>query len=122
MAYLFLALSGGLLIVAVKWLGIVPRVKNVMSAIRAATAAMRSRELTEEQKEIATQRAALEMLGSLFSISARVLVALAVPAAFIMLGSVGGLYDIDDAVRAASDWYFIAASTMFMIGALVIVK
>ena len=122
MAYLFLALSLGMFIVAIKLLGIVPKVKNVISTTHAATATMKSRELSEEQKEAAVQKAAVEMFGAFISIFARVLLTLAVPITFVMFGSFIGLYSTDDAVRAASDWYFIVGSTILMIGALAIVR
>lgn len=122
MAYLFLALSVGLLVLAIKGLGMVPRVRGVIAAIHAAMATMRSRHLSEEQKEIAVQRAAVEMFRSLGSLSARTLLALAAPLAFVLLGAFLGLYGADDIVRAASDWYFIGASTAFMIGALAVVR
>jgi hypothetical protein len=122
MIYLFLSLAVGLFVVALKASGLVPRAQVVFSATRAATAVMRSPELSEEQKETAVQKAALEMFGSLFSIAVRTVFTLALPVALVLLGCAVGLYSAEEAVRAASNWYFIVLSTVITAVAFVVIK
>jgi len=82
---------------------------------------MTSKQLSEQQ-EAAVRIAAIAMARHACSILVRVALTLAVPLAFVILGSASGLYSIDDAVRAVGDWRFIAGSTIVMVGALLVLR
>ena len=90
--------------------------------MREATAVMRSKDLSEAQKESAIQKAAIRMFGSFFSILGRVILTLAVPVGFVMMGSWFGLYTAQDALLAAENPSFIIGSSIVMTGALFFVK
>lgn len=122
MVYLSLVLAIGLFIVGIKILGIVPRVKLVVSATHDALAVMKSVELSEDEKEAAVQRAAVSMFGAFGSILLRVAVVCLVPVGFVLAGAKIGLYDSGELLRASTDWTFITVSTLIMIGALFLVK
>ena len=120
MVYAFLAAAVVLFAVSMKLLALGPKVRLAVAAIHEATSVMASRELNERQKEAAVQSAAIAMFGHACSILARATLSLAAPLAFVLLGSGLGLYAIDDAVRAGSDWYFILGSTIVMVALLVV--
>ncbi|HSK41346.1 MAG TPA: hypothetical protein VK943_16395 [Arenibaculum sp.] len=115
MAYLFLILSTGLFVVALRFSGAVPQVRFAMAQTREALAAMSAGDLSEEDKETAVQKAALRMFGSFLSILLRTALCVGVPVAFVALGLAAGLYHMDDVVRAATNAWFIAGSTAAVI-------
>jgi hypothetical protein len=122
MAYLFLAIAVGLFALSIRLTGGGSKLRLVVTATQDAAAVMTSRTLDEEAKEAAIRTAAIGMFGHTFSILVRLAFALAVPSAFVLLGAALGFYQIDDAMRAATNWYFILGSTAVMVGALVVVR
>jgi hypothetical protein len=122
MVYVFLLIAIALFAVSIKLFGGGAKIKLVVAATREARSVIRSRTLNEEAKEAAIQAAAIRMFGDALSILLRAALALVVPFAFVLLGAALGLYVIDDAARAASDWYFIIGSTIVMIGALMVTR
>jgi len=122
MVYAFLAGAVALFAAAMKLSGVVPKVGLAAAAAREATSVMTSKRLSEQQKEAAVRLAAIGMARHACSILGRLALTLAVPLAFVILGSAAGLYSIDDAVRAVGDWRFIAGSTVVMVGALFVLR
>lgn len=105
---------------SMKLFGVAPRIRLVMAATREATVVMRSRTLDEREKEAAVQSAAIRVVGHALAILVRVALTLAVPFAFVALGSALGLYLIGAAMRVATTWSFIIGSTIVMVGALIV--
>lgn len=122
MVHVFLILSIGLFVVALRLSGAVPQVRFAMAQTREALAAMNSGDLSEEDKETAVQRAALRMFGSFLSILLRTILCIGVPAALVALGAAAGLYRMDDVVRAATDAWFIAGSTVAVAGGMYLAR
>ncbi len=122
MVYFFLAASAALFFLGIRVFGIVPRVKGVIAATHVATTVMRSRDMSEEEKESAIQKAALEMIGSFLSILVRTALIVAISIAVVALGSETALFSMQDAIHAASNWTFIVVSTLLMIGAFLVFK
>lgn len=122
MVYLFLMIATVLFMAALRLSGTVPKVRFAMAQTRAALATMAAADLSEEAKETAVQRAAIGMFGSLASILLRTLVCTGVPAAFVALGAAGGLYGMEDVVRAGTDPYFIAASTVVVVAGFYLIR
>ena len=118
MIYLFLLLAMILFIASLKVFDVVPKVTFVFSETRDATSVMKSKELSDEQKEAALQKAAVRMMGSFFSILGRVGLTVVVSFSSVLLGSAIGFYEIGEAVSVASDWPFLIGSTLLMIVAL----
>lgn len=122
MVYLFLVLGLGLFVISLKFLGVVPRVTLVVANLQDATSVMKSSDLSEAEKEVKIQRAAVAMFRSLFSIALRSATTFAAPVVFVAAGSLAGLYTYEEAVQAAINWEFIVGSTVVMIGAFIVIK
>jgi len=122
MSYLFLALSVVVFMVGIKLLGVVTRVHKVIVLSRCAVSTMRAAQLSEDEKEIEIQRAAVEMSKSCISILVRVFLILAVPYALILFGEFLGFYNHEQLVSAATNWMFITVSSIAMVVALVVLK
>ena len=120
MIYLALSASIVLFLVCMKLCGVVESIRPVFANSRAALAVMRSTELSDLEKEAAVQKAALGMFKSFFSVTLRILVTLAVPAAFVWAGNVTGLYTLEGAIEAASDWMFLIVSSLVVVAAFII--
>lgn len=118
MIYVFLFMAIVLFIASLKVFNVVPKVTLVFSETRDATSVLKSKDLSDDQKEAALQKAAVQMMGTFFSILGRVGLTLAVSFSSVLLGSVVGFYEIGEAVSVASDWPFIIGSTFLMIVAL----
>lgn len=112
MIYFVLMLSIGIFLICMKLLHVVESMYPIFATSRNALAVMRSGELTEEQKESAVRKAAGGMFRSFLSVTFRVALTLAVPAAFVAAGSATGLYTIDGAVSATTDWTFLIVSSI----------
>jgi hypothetical protein len=122
MVYVFLMIATILFMVALRLSGTVPKVRFAMAQTREALATMSAADLTEEAKEVAVQRAAIGMFGSLASILLRTLACVGAPAALLALGIAAGLYGMEDVVRAGTDPYFIAASTAAVIAGFYLMR
>ncbi len=118
MVYVFLAAAIGLFIIGIRILGIVPKVKLVISASHDAIEVMKSPDMNEENKERAIQKAAVNMFSAFFSILVRVAVICLVPIGFVLFFAQLGFYANTEALDASTDLYFIMASTIAMIAAL----
>lgn len=115
MIYLFLGLSLGLFVICLKVLSVLPTATRIVLEARDALGILRSQDMTEEQKESATQAAAVRMFGSFFSILFRVILCLGIPVGWVVLGSISGFYQTEEAIRIASSWDFIVGSSLMMI-------
>jgi hypothetical protein len=122
MVHVFLMIATVLFMVVLRLSGTVPKVRLAMAQTREALATMSAADLTEEAKEIAVQRAAIGMFGSLASILMRTLVCVGSPVAFVALGGAAGLYGMEDVVRASTDPYFIAASAAVVIAGFYLMR
>lgn len=115
MIYLFLGLSIGLFIICLRVLSVLPAVTRVVLDSREALGILRSKDMTEEQKESAVQSAAMRMFSSSFSILFRVILCFGIPVCWVLLGSIFGFYQVEEASHVASSWSFIIGSTILMI-------
>jgi len=122
MAYLSLAVSVLVFVVCLKALNILAHVRRIVDDARGAHVVIRSRDLTDAEKEAATQRAAIAMVGSLASLVARVAVCVVLPVGGVWLGAQTGAYDTAEAMAAATDRVFIGLSSVVMIGLLVMMR
>jgi hypothetical protein len=122
MAYPFLAGAILLFALGMKLFGVVPKAGLAAAAAREATAVMTSKQLSEQQKEAAVKGAAIGMCRHACSILVRATLTLAIPLAFVVLGSAAGLYSTDDAAAAVGDWRFIAGSTIAMVALLLVLR
>lgn len=117
LVYGLLALCLMLFMGSLKVTGLVPRVEAAGAAGRRALAVMRDPALSDDEKEVAMQKAALAMFGAFFLITLSVAVALAVPLGAVYLADLAGLVSLGEAEAAATDWVFIIVSSLFMIAA-----
>lgn len=122
MVYTFLYIAIGIFVVGIKIMGIVPRVKLVMVESHAAVSVMKAPDLSEEEKEVAIQRAAIRMFGSFGSILIRGAVVCFTTAGFIFLFSKLGFYSITQLYESLTDVYFLSATTIAMIMALIYMR
>lgn len=122
MVYVFLVAAIGLFIVGIRVTGIVPRVRSVLAVSHTAVSVIKSTDMHDDEKEAAIQKAAISMIGAFVSILVRVTVICLVPVAFVMLFAWLGLYSIEEAIRASTNVYFVTASTVAMIVALVLMR
>ncbi len=122
MVYIFLTIALILFALCFKAMKLVPVTKQIIVDSNTALAVIRSAELTDAEKETGTRRAAVAMIGSLVTILARSAVCLLVPVAFVWLLARVGIYAESEAVAAASNWIFVAASSLAMLGLVVLSK
>ena len=120
--YAALTLTILVFIAGIRILGIVPQVKQVISQSNGALAVIKSTNLSEEQKETAIQKAAVQMLSNFLSITLRVAALLGLLFAVLYLGVFANIYAWEQLLEDASNWYFIGVSSIVMIAALVLSK
>jgi hypothetical protein len=85
-----------------------------------AAQVMRAPELTDDEKEMRVRKAAVRLLGSFVSITLIGCAALAAPVLIVWLGSVAGLYALDDAIAIAMGWPFLVGATVVFLVAWVL--
>ena len=122
MVYAFLAAGILVFVISFRLLDVVPKVRAAIDATRRAQGIISSKSLTDEEKETAVQRAAIAMAGTAVAILGRVAVCVLVPTITVWLGAQSGAYSTADALVAASNWTFIAVSSVVMIAALTIIR
>jgi hypothetical protein len=122
MVYAFLAAGVLVFVISFRLLDVVPKVRAAIAATRTAQGIISSKSLTDEEKETAVQRAAIAMAGTALVILGRVAVCVLVPTLTVWLGAQSGAYSTADALVAASNWTFIAVSSVVMIAALTIIR
>jgi hypothetical protein len=122
MVYIFLCAAIGLFLIGIRVLGLVPRVKLVITASKQAVAVMKSPDMSEDEKEAAIQKAAVQMFVSFGSILIRTATVCLVPLAFILLFAKLGLYTTAEVYQGSTDIYFITVSTIVMILAFALMR
>lgn len=115
MVYLFLIIAVLLFAMALKVSRAVHFVYVAAYEGKQAVQVIRNPELTDEQKELATRRASIQMFLSCWRITWRVVVALALSAAVLWLGSLSHTYSSIQLSHAVMNGWFIAASTIIFI-------
>lgn len=115
MAYAALTLAIGGLMLGMRMTRFVGRVGGIFDDARQTFRNARSRELRDEEKEVLLQRAALNMFGDFFALVARLLAALAGPVVLVMLCLYAGFCTLNEIQAAASNGYFIGASTLVLL-------
>lgn len=120
--YVFLAVAALAFVICFRRLDVVAQLREAVGVTRHAHDIVGSASLTDQAKEIATQQAAIAMARLLVVILGRVALCLLVPAAAVWLGVQSGAYSPADAVAAASNWMFIATTSVTMVAALIIMR
>jgi energy-converting hydrogenase Eha subunit G len=115
MAYAALVVSLLLFVVGLKRTGVLPMVAESLATARAAAQVVRSRELSDEQKQARVQHHAVEMMRTTLGILARLAIVCAVALTVVAAGSAIGLYTLEDAWDASIDPWFIAGSTILFV-------
>jgi hypothetical protein len=82
-----------------------------------AGAVVRSKSLTEEEKQKAVQKAAIASFASFLSLLVRVALAASGATLVIALGMLAKLYSLDDVLGAASDWVSLLAVSVAALAA-----
>ena len=101
---------------------IVGLARRIVGASGQAVTTMRLAALSDEEKETAIQRAAVEVMVALVALLARVGAAIALSLAVIYAGALVDAYSIDAVLLAAGNWYFIAGSTLFVVIAMIVMR
>lgn len=89
---------------------------NAARTAAAAATVMRAADISDEEKEARVQKAALDLLKSFMRITLIGCAALAAPVLIVWLGSVAGLYALDDAIDLATGWPFLLGATVLCLG------
>ena len=101
---------------------IVGLARRIIGASGKAVTTMRFAALSDEEKETAIQRAAVEVMVALVALLARVGAAIALSLALIYAGTLVNAYSVDTVLLAAGNWYFIAGSSLFVIIAMIVMR
>ena len=115
MIYFVLVLAIGLFVFCLKTLSVIPTTNRIVLESRDALHILRSKDMSEEQKETAVQAAAVRMFRAFFSILFRVSLCLGIPAGGVVIGSVFEFYQLEEVVLIVSSGPFIIGSTFLMI-------
>ena len=122
MVYTFLCIAIVIFVVGIKILGIVPRVRHIMAESHAAVSVIKAPGLSEEEKEVAIQRAAIRMIRSFGSILIRSAFVCLTTAGFVLLFSWLGFYSIAQVYETSTDVYFLSATTIVMMMAFICMR
>lgn len=112
-AALILAFAG--LTFGLRRAGFAEHIGAMLSGMRHTVGVMRSDELHEQEKEARIQRAARDMFGEFLTIAERSLAVMAGPALFMLLCVSLGLFSVEEVEAAATNGYFLVASTLLML-------
>jgi hypothetical protein len=122
MTYLFLAIGAVVFVVCFKLLDVVPKLRAAVAVTREAQGVIRSESLTDQAKEAAIQQAAIHMARFAVGLLVRMALCLLLAFAAVWVGAHAGAYTMADVRAAASDWMFIIASSLVMVGALMVIR
>ena len=122
MIYLFISLGLFLFVLAFHFLKIVPATKDSVTVARGAFDAVRSQSLSDEEKEVASRKAAARLFSGFFSILIRSAAALAVSLLPVLFGAAVDLFTISEATSAATNGYFIGGSLLLVLPMIVILR
>ena len=122
MEYVALTVATVVFTLCLHFFRIVGFARRILAASGNAVATMRGPGLSDEQKELAVQRASIEVAVALFALLARAAAGFLLSFAVIYLGSAIGAYSLDALMLAATNWYFIAGSTLFVVTAMIFLR
>ena len=98
------------------WLAkVVPAARKAIQTASGAASAMSSKDMDDEAKEKATQKAAISLLGSVGSIALRSAISLVAAAVPIYAADAAGLAPVDAVVDFMSRWDVIIIVSVVMI-------
>jgi len=103
-------------------LGVPARAQVVVARSRQALADMRSKSLTDLEKEHAVQAHARSLFGSFFMITLLAAIALALPVALVALLASLEVVDFDTVMAATLSWPILIAATVIGLGMLALQK
>lgn len=103
MEYAFLTVGLVVFAVLFRYLAIVPKVRSAGAVARRSIDTIRDHEIGDHVKEAEVQAAAKHVGGLFISVTARTLIAVALPCALVYLGARLNLYPLDAAWAAATD-------------------
>lgn len=118
MPYLFLSVSLIAFVVCIRSLGIVETAAETIRLARKSATITTDTALDDAQKETMIRSAGIRMFRAFLTLSLQFAASIAIAVAVSYAGVLGGLYTIDTALSAASNWVFIAASTVVTVFAL----
>ncbi len=122
MIYLFLIGSIVIFIVGLRVSRTVPRVMLILSETGQAINIIRSTELSDAEKEMATRKISLQMFRAFFLITLSVALVVTASVTLIILGAQVGSYTQYEVMEAATNGYFLIGSTVFIIATWKFVK
>ena len=122
MEYVALTIATVVLTLCLHFFHIVGFARRILVASGNAVATMRVPGLTDEQREIAVQRASIGVAIALASLLARVAGSFLLAFAIVYLGSAIGAYSLDALMLAAENWYFIAGSALLVVAAMIFMR
>ncbi len=116
-----IAVASILVFVVVFWIaGVVPAAQKAMATASHAGTVMSSKELDDDIKEKEVQKAAIALLGSVVSITARSLLALVAAAIPIYGADAAGLAGSETVIDFMSRWDVIIIVSVIMIAGYVV--
>ncbi len=122
MIYLFLSLGLFLFVLAFHFLRIVAVAIQIMATARKALVAVRSGDLSDDEKEAASRHAAAKLFAGFFSIFLRGAATLLISVAPAFLGIAIGLFTTGEAAMAASNGYFLGGSVLLVLPLMIIFR
>ena len=120
MIYLALAIAVLLFVAVLRFGRVVERSLGVVATVRDATSVMTSSSLSEDEKETRIQKDALAMMRAFAILAFWSAFAVGVSILAVVLGSLGGFYDLESAQAAAESWEVILVICVVMTAALVV--
>lgn len=122
MIYFFISFGLFLFVLAFHFLKIVPATKDSVAVARGAFDAVRSRSVSDEEKEAASRQAAAQLFGGFISILIRSAAALAISLLPVLFGATTGLFTIGEATAAATNGYFVGGSLLLVLPVMVVLR
>lgn len=122
MIYFFISFGLFLFVLAFHFLKIVPATKDSVAVARGAFDAVRSRSISDEEKEAASRQAAAQLFGGFISILIRSAAALAISLLPVLFGATTGLFTIGEATAAATNGYFVGGSLLLVLPVMVVLR
>lgn len=122
MIYFFISFGLFLFVLAFHFLKIVPATKDSVAVARGAFDVVRSRSISDEEKEAASRQAAAQLFGGFISILIRSAAALAISLLPVLFGATTGLFTIGEATAAATNGYFVGGSLLLVLPVMVVLR
>ena len=122
MTFFAVAISIGVFVWGLWFFGVVRVARDVITVSRGAFIVMRDTNLDDETRERSVQRASIQLFGAFASIILRSAVALLSSIVPIWFFDLAGLATYDSVAEALVRWDVIAAATLVMTVAFIVVK